>query len=258
MKITQPIAYFDLESSGVSVVKDRICSIAVNVIKPDGSRSKNYKTINPTIPIPEAASLIHGLYDKDVADSPQFVQIAKSLYSLLDGCVIIGYNSNDFDVVMLSEEFARAGIVWPKPDQLFIDCYNIFRKKEERTLKAAVKFYCGEEMVDAHNSAVDIEYTEKVLNGQLEMYPDLKDMSLEELAEYSRYGDLKRVDLAGKFVQNAEGDILFSFGKHKDKKAIDAFKEDKYYYKWLCGAEFTSETLRIAKEIYDFVYPPKN
>jgi len=255
MNITQPIAYLDEETTGTSVVNDRICSIAVNIVYPDGTRKHNYKVINPTIPIPAEATAVHGITEEMVKDAPQFIQIAKSLHSLIKDCVIIGYNSNDFDVVILAEEFARAGIVWPEPNQLFIDCFNIFRKKEGRGLGDALMFYCKEEMFDAHNAAADIEATEKVLLGQLEMYSDLKEMSLEELATFSKYKD--NYDLAGKFIKDPEGNVLFSFGKHTGKKAIDVFRDDSYYYTWMCKNEFTKETLRIAKELYEFVNPPK-
>ena len=174
LNLKNPIVFLDLETTGVDPCKDRIVEISLVKVMPDGSKEVKTRRINPQMHIPEAASAVHHIYDKDVADCPTFREIAKSLWAYIEGCDFGGYNSNKFDIPVLVEEFLRAGLDVDLHKSRFIDVQNIFHKMEQRTLVAAYKFYCGKELDEAHSAEADTLATYEVLLAQLDRYPELK------------------------------------------------------------------------------------
>lgn len=187
LNLKNPIVFLDLETTGVDPCKDRIVEISLVKVMPDGSKEVKTRRINPQMHIPEAASAVHHIYDKDVADCPTFREIAKSLWAYIEGCDFGGYNSNKFDIPVLVEEFLRAGLDVDLHKSRFIDVQNIFHKMEQRTLVAAYKFYCGKELDEAHSAEADTLATYEVLLAQLDRYPELKN-EVDYLAEFSSRG----------------------------------------------------------------------
>ena len=249
LNLTRPLAFFDLETTGLSIASDRIVEISIlKIFPPDGGR-KESKTllINPTIHIPEEVTKIHGISDQDVLDAPTFQACAKELAEFLNDCDLAGYNCNYFDIPLLMEEFLRAGVEFDTKDRKFVDVQGVFHKKEERTLSAAYKFYCGKELVGAHGAEADIKATYEILEAQLEKYPDLKGDTtyLHNFTSRSR-----RVDFAGRFVYNDKNNIVFAFGKHNGKSAEEVFKVEPSYYNWMMNGEFSLHTKKIITEIY--------
>ncbi len=231
----KPIIFFDLETTGVSITQDRIVQIGAIKVLPDGSEEVKNVLINPTIPIPAGATAVHGVSDEEVKDKPKFKQIAKSFAAWLAGCDLAGYNSDNFDIPLLIEEFNRAGITFPEPDTNFIDVLKIERKINGHTLGATYERYTGEELEGAHDALIDIYATIKIFNKQLELNP-LLPSDAKELEAYCS-GDLKRVDFAGKLYEK-EGQVYWRFGKHKDQLLTNT----KSYCNWVLGADFPSET----------------
>lgn len=247
LELTRPIVFFDLETTGVDPGSDRIVELGFIKVHPSGEKEVKTRRVNPGRPIPAAATAIHGISDADVADEPSFAQIARSLYTWIEGCDLAGYNSNKFDVPMLVEEFLRAGIEVDLSQIKLVDVQNIFHKKEQRTLAAAHKFYCGAEIENAHSAAADIEATYNVLLAQLERYDDLKG-DVEFLSEFSKMGNF--VDFAGRVVRNEQGVAVFNFGKHKGRAVLDVFRAEPSYYDWMMKGDFTLNTKNVITEIW--------
>jgi len=237
--IDKPICFFDLETTGLDIAKDRIVSISVIKLFPNGTRDARSMIINPTILIPKESTDVHGITNDVVKGKPTFKQISKGIKDFIANSYIAGFNNNHFDNALLSEEFSRCGIMFPTLENKSIDVGTIFKKKEERTLIRALKFYCNEELEGAHNSLNDTLATVNVFIGQLEMYPDIAQMNIDEIVEYCKYDD--RVDFAGKIGRDADGDYTFNFGQHKGKK-INADDETAKYAKWMLANDFTQNT----------------
>jgi DNA polymerase-3 subunit epsilon len=216
IKLEKPIVFFDVETTGLDVVVDKIVSIAVVKLMPDGSRISKSAVVNPTIPISKEASIIHGFTNDMLVDKPKFNQIAKSLHEFMEDCYLAGYNSNFFDCPILQEEFLRCGIEFPKYDQISVDVCSIFKNFEKRDLSAAVKFYCNREMENAHDAESDINATVDVFLAQLDRYEELKGKTLNEISKIGKNEDW--VDFQGRIVRDAEGDFCWNFGKAKGKK----------------------------------------
>ncbi|TXH14197.1 MAG: 3'-5' exonuclease [Hyphomicrobiaceae bacterium] len=251
LKLERPIAFFDLETTGVDRENDRIVEIAVCKLDPTGQTKTFCRRVNPTIPIPATASEVHGITDEDIANEPTFKQLAKGLLEILRGCDIAGFNSNSFDVPVLFNEFQRAGHYWDYTKFLMIDAGNLFKIKEPRTLSAAVKFYCGRELEDAHSAAADIEATVDVFLSQMTRYENDEDFpnTLSELALYTNYGN-KLADLSGKFVYDNQGILLLNFGKHKGQPAANHID----FLEWMLSKDFPADTVAIAAEVVDEYY----
>lgn len=245
MKIvfTKPIAFFDIESTGLDVAKDRIVSISIHKIHVNGEKIVHNILINPTILIPKEVSEVHGITDEHVKDCPAFKDVAQKLHQLIFDCDLAGYNSNNFDIPLLCEEFMRCNLEFPLPSTKFIDVGNIFKKKEERTLSAALKFYCDRDMVDAHNADADVAATYAVFCAQIEKYPELTGKTVDEIAEFSSFG--KRVDFAGKIGIDADGDFIYNIGKAKGTK----IKNDPGFGYWMLGKDFTLNTKAAVRKI---------
>ncbi len=256
--LKNPLVFFDLETTGMNVATDRVIELSFLKIHPnDRQETKNY-LVNPGIPIPPEVSLIHGIYDKDVVDAPTFKNIAKELYKFLEGCDLAGYNIIKFDVPMLVEEFLRNDVDFDVSKRKMIDAQKLFFLMEKRTLSAALKFYCGKEMDNAHSAEADTLATYEVLKKQVEMY---ENQEVEDTLG-NKLGIIKNdmevlhkitlnnlVDLAGRIVMNSEGDEIFNFGKHKGKKVVDVFKQEPNYYDWMLKNDFPLDTKRKLTEI---------
>lgn len=247
LELTRPIVFFDLETTGVDPGSDRIVELGFIKVHPSGEKEVKTRRVNPGRPIPPAASAIHGISDADVAGETSFAQIARSLYTWIEGCDLAGYNSNKFDVPMLVEEFLRAGVEVDLSQIKLVDVQNIFHKKEQRTLAAAHKFYCGTEIENAHSAAADIEATYNVLLAQLERYDDLKG-DVEFLSDFSKMGNF--VDFAGRVVRDTQGVAVFNFGKHKGRAVIEVFRSEPSYYDWMMKGDFTLNTKNVITEIW--------
>ncbi len=246
LELKRPLIFFDLETTGINIAKDRIVEIAILKINPNGNKESKEYRINPTIPIPKEASAIHGIYDADVQDKPTFKAIAKDLSRFMQGCDFAGYNSNKFDVPLLVEEFLRADVDFNIKNRKFIDVQTIFHKMEQRTLSAAYKFYCTKELVNAHSALADVEATYEVFAAQLERYSELKN-DIDFLHDFS--SKTSNVDFAGRIVYNEKGEEVFNFGKHKGKTVTRLLKEEPSYYNWMMEGDFPLYTKKILTEI---------
>jgi len=246
LKLNRPLAFIDLETTGVNVGADRIVEIAILKVFPDETRETKTARINPTIPIPKEASAIHGIYDKDVADAPTFKSIAKSLAQFLDSSDLAGYNSNKFDIPLLAEEFLRAEVDFDLKGRKLVDVQNIFHQMEQRTLSAAYKFYCQKALENAHSAEADITATFEILEAQLDKYNELKN-DVNFLHDFSYRTNA--ADLAGRIVFNSKGVEVFNFGKHKDKPVEEVFKIEPSYYNWMMNGDFPLYTKKVITNI---------
>ncbi|KGN99139.1 DNA polymerase III subunit epsilon [Porphyromonas gingivicanis] len=248
LALNRPIIFFDIESTGLSPVKDRIVEISLLKVYPDGREESKTRRINPECPIPPETTAIHGISDDDVKDCPTFRQIAKSLASEFVGCDIAGYNSNRFDIPMLAEEFIRAGVEINLGQYRFVDVQNIFHKMEQRTLEAAYRFYCNEELKDAHSAEADTRATYEVLKAQLDRYPDQLQNNIEFLAQFSQQN--RNVDLAGRIILNDKSEPIINFGKHKGRSVQEVLLQEPGYYGWILGSDFPEDTKKHFTRLY--------
>ena len=239
IKLNRPIAFFDIESTGIVVGMDRIVEISILRVLPDGSKNTKTWRINPEMPIPDFVSKIHGIYDADVKDCPTFKQAAPDINQFLQNVDLAGYNSNRFDVPMLVDEFLRADIDFDIRNRKLVDVQHIFHKMEQRTLSAAYKFYCEKELVNAHSAEADVTATFEVLEAQLTKYQQLQpDVNFL----HTFCNNSNNVDLAGRIVLNDKKQEVFNFGKHKGRLVTDVFKTDAGYYDWMMKGDFSRET----------------
>lgn len=245
IKLTRPLVVLDLETTGLNITEDRIIEIGIVKVYPDESLEKENYRINPEMPIPEAATKVHGITDADVKDEPTFAALAEYLFSVFTDCDICGYNSNYFDVPMLVEHFLRIGKNPFNDSTKFIDVQTIYKKKEERTLSAAVRYFLGKEPEDAHSALYDAEMTADILYKQVERYPDIGN-DVDSLAKYSEYENSKRVDFAGKLVRNEKGEICYNIGKAKGTPV----KNDPGFGEWMLEKDFPQDTKARLREIF--------
>jgi DNA polymerase-3 subunit epsilon len=245
LNLTRPIAFIDLETTGVNISNDRIVEIAIVKILPDGTRQVKRKLINPLIPIPAGASDVHGITDEMVKDAPSFKQVANEIKQFMDSCDMGGYNSNRFDVPMLIEEFLRAGVSFSVDGRKLVDVQKVFHMMEQRTLGAAYKFYCNKTLEGAHSAEVDATATWEVLEAQIERYPQIGD-TVEAIVKFTGEDDI--VDFARRFVKD-NGVEVFNFGKHKGKPVTQVLKEEPQYYDWMMKGDFAMNTKQKLTEI---------
>lgn len=245
--LKKPIIFFDLETTGVDVVKDRIVEIGYIKVYPNGTEESKCIRINPECHIPEQASEIHHITDADVASCPTFKQAAKELAEVFKGCDLGGYNSLKFDLPLLAEEFARAEVDIDLKKAKMIDVQNIFYKMEPRTLVAAYKFYCQKNLDEAHAADADIRATYEVLKAQLDRYPEELRNDVAMLSDFSAHS--KFADFAGHIVYDDSGAEVFNFGKYKGQRVVDVYKKDSGYFGWLLQADFPLYTKKILSEI---------
>jgi DNA polymerase-3 subunit epsilon len=255
LRLTKPIAFFDLETTGIRVATDRIVEISILRQQVDGSVKIRTQRINPEMPIPPEVTLVHGITDEDVKDCPTFREVAHDLVQFLDNCDLAGFNSNHFDIPLLVEEFLRAGIDFDLKGRRFVDVQNIFHRMEPRNLSAAYKFYCLKELENAHSAEADTIATFEILKAQLDRYEGVehKDRNgklsipvvndIRALSEFS-FGS-RSVDLIGHIVYNERNIEVFNFGKHKGKAVSQVLKDEPSYYDWMMKGEFPLSTKKV-------------
>lgn len=248
LQLTRPVAFIDLETTGVNLSNDRIVEIAIVKLLPDGTRQTKRKLINPQMPIPASSSDIHGITDDMVKDAPTFKQAGNEIKQFLENCDLGGYNSNRFDIPMLMEEFLRAEMEVDLSDRKMIDVQHIFYQMEPRTLSAAYKFFCQKELENAHSAEVDINATIEVFEAQVQRYPQLGS-SVETVL--SCIGEEKIVDYARRFIFDDKGVEVFNFGKYKGKSVCDTLKYEPQYYDWMMKGDFPMHTKKKLTELFN-------
>lgn len=245
LQLTKPLAFIDLETTGINLATDRIIEIAIVKVLPDAKRTVKRKLINPQIAIPKQSSDVHGITNEMVKDAPAFKEVAHELKQMLDGCDIAGYNSNRFDIPMLVEEFLRAEVDFDMKGRRLIDVQNIFHKMEQRTLSAAYKFYCNKVLDGAHSAEIDASATYEILIAQLQRYPDLG-TSVESVLKL--IGEETIVDFARRFIMD-NGVEIFNFGKYKGRPVAEVLKAEPQYYDWMMKGDFPQYTKQKLTEI---------
>ncbi len=246
LQLKNPIVFFDLETTGTNIVTDRIVEISYLKVSPNGREESKTLRINPEMHIPEASTAIHGITDADVADCPTFKLVAKEIVRDIEGADLAGYNSNRFDIPLLAEELLRAEVDIDLMKRKFVDVQVVFHKMEQRTLSAAYKFYCGEELVNAHGAEADTMATYEVLKAQLDRYPELKN-DVEFLSKFTTQNN--NVDFAGRMIYNEKGEEIINFGKYKGQKVTDVLKNDIGYYGWMMNSDFALHTKKVLTNI---------
>ena len=247
LNLKRPIIFFDLETTGLDIAKDRIVELCYIRVEPNGNEEARSMRINPEMHIPEVASSVHGITDDDVKDSPTFADVAPQLAATFEGCDLAGFNSNRFDLPLLAEEFMKAGVNIDLSHVQAIDVQNIYHKLEKRTLAAAYKFYCGRDLENAHSALADTQATYEVLQAQLDHYPNDLQNDVDFLAEFSRMN--RNIDFAGRFVYDESGKELINFGKYKGKAIKDVLSRDPGYYSWIMQGDFTLNTKQVLTKL---------
>lgn len=247
LKLTKPICFFDLETTGTNVAKDRIVEISILKVFPNGNRESKTWLVNPEMPIPKEVVAIHGISNEKVANEPTFKQLSREIYDLIRGCDLAGYNSNRFDIPLLAEEMLRAGVDFDMKNMLAVDVQTIFHKMEKRTLEAAYKFYCGKDLTDAHSAEADTMATYEVLKSQLDKYEGDIENDVKFLSEFSAYKDC--ADFAGFIAFDKSGREIFSFGKFKGKCVEDVLEQEPGYFGWIQNADFPLYTKKVLTAI---------
>jgi len=248
LNLTKPICFFDLETTGVNVVEDRIVEISILKVFPNGNRESKTWLVNPEMKIPAESTEIHGINDARVANEPTFKELAPQIKEMIDGCDLAGYNSNKFDVPLLAEEFLRVDVDFNIDNNVLVDIQNIFHKMEQRTLVAAYKFYCDKDLNNAHSAEADTMATYEILKAQLSKYEGELENDVNFLSEFSARS--KNADFAGFIAYDENGDEVINFGKHKGKRVIDILESEPGYYGWIMGAQFPLYTKKTLEKIH--------
>ncbi|ATA78239.1 DNA polymerase III subunit epsilon [Capnocytophaga sputigena] len=246
LKLSKPICFFDLETTGIDITKDRIVEISILKVYPNGNKESKTWLVNPTISIPKAASDVHGITDERVAGEPTFKELAKQIHNMIKDSDLAGYNSDRFDIPLLAEEMLRAEVDFDLGNRVSVDVQTIFHKMEQRTLSAAYKFYCGKDLIDAHTASADTNATYEILKAQLDRYDSLEN-NIKKLSEFTYRKQI--ADFAGFIGYNDKGEEIFTFGKHKGKRVEDIFDEEPGYFGWILGADFPLYTKKILTAI---------
>lgn len=258
LNLRNEVVFFDLEATGTNVGTDRIVEISIVKVKPDGGQTIYTKQINPGIPIPLEASLIHGIYDKDVKNAPTFKDLAKEIHQFIGLADLAGFNVLKYDIPLLVEEFLRAGIDFDLDKRNLLDAQKIFFMMEKRNLTAAYKFYCNKTLENAHSAEADTLATLDVFRAQVERYvgEEVEDLQGNKIGIFEN--DMKKlhellnekmVDLAGRFIYNSDGVEIFNFGKHKGKTIEQVLKEEPGYYDWMMRGDFPLDTKRKLTQV---------
>lgn len=242
LKLHRPICFFDLETTGIDVARDRIVEIAIFKVFPNGNKESKTWLVNPTIPIPPSSTAIHGISNEKVANEPTFKELAPHIHNMIKDSDLAGYNSDRFDIPLLAEELLRAEVDFDMKNRVAVDIQTIFHKKEERTLSAALKFYCGKALENAHSAEADTMATYEILKAQLERYEDLPN-DIKALAEFTTRK--KCVDFAGFIALNEHNQEIFTFGKNKGQLVEEVLEKEPGYYGWIQGADFPLYTKKV-------------
>jgi len=257
--LNKPIAFFDLETTGIKVATDRIVEISLVKILPSGKQEVYTKRVNPGMPIPPRSTEIHGITDEDVKDAPRFEEIAKEVGNFIGNGDLAGYNSNKFDIPLLVEEFLRADVDFELKGRRFVDVQNIFHKMEPRTLKAAYEFYCKKDLENHHSAEADTFATYEVLKAQLDKYKGakIKDRNgnitepiINDIAALSNFSEQhENADLIGHLIFNDKRQEIFNFGKYKGKTVEEVFQKESSYYDWMMKSDFPLSTKKVITAI---------
>ena len=263
LKLDRDLVFFDIESTGLNVLKDRIVQIAlIKLYANDSPQQELEFLINPGIPISAEAMEVHGITPDMIRDKPHFKEVAQSIFDFIGDADLAGYNSDRFDIPMLCEELARCELDLDIDIRKVIDVQKIFYKMEPRTLKAALRLYCNEDLEDAHDALADVRATIKVLKGQITKYQDTDYIdgdgfvtktpiknNIDSLFAFTR--DHRVVDYTQRLRRNYKGEIIFNFGKYMNQKVEDVFRRDKNYYHWILQKDFSSQVKKIVKNIME-------
>ncbi len=258
LNLKVPLCFFDLETTGTNITRDRIIEIAVIKVMPNGEVLKKTSIVNPTIPIPAESSMFHGIYDKDVVDKPTFKEVAKEYAKFFEGADLSGFNIIKFDVPMLVEEFLRADVDFDYHRKKIIDAQKIYHMMEKRTLSAAYKFYCEKDLENSHSAEADTIATMNVLEAQIAKYENqsVVDALGNEVGKIKNDMEVlhqlttsNMIDLAGRMVRNENGEPVINFGKHKNKLVLQVLKDEPSYYDWVMKGDFPLDTKRKLTEI---------
>ena len=247
LQLSRPLAFFDLETTGVQIGKDKIVEICILKVQADGTEECKTWRVNPGMPIPKQSSDIHGITDEMVKGCPPFSQLANEVHNFIKDADLSGYNSNRFDLPLLAEEFLRADVNFEMKNRRSIDVQSVFFKMEPRTLTAAYKFYCDKELIGAHGAEADTRATYEILKAQVERYHEL-DGDSESMAEFTKPTQAN-ADLAGMIKFNKEGQEIFNFGKHKGKTVAEILDKEPGYYSWIQNADFPAYTKKVLTAI---------
>ncbi|MFD0963041.1 exonuclease domain-containing protein [Pseudofulvibacter geojedonensis] len=246
LKLHKPICFFDLETTGIQVAKDRIVEISILKVFPNGNKESKTWLVNPEMDIPAETSAIHGITNEKVANEPTFKELAPKVYQMIKDSDLGGFNSDRFDIPLLAEEMLRAGVDFDMKNMITVDVQTIFHKKEQRTLSAGYQFYCGKSLDNAHSAEADTMATYEILLAQLEKYDDLEN-DIKKLSEFTTRK--RNADFAGFIIYNKEGKEVFSFGKHKGKLVEEVLANEPGYYGWIQGADFPLYTKKVLTAI---------
>lgn len=261
LNLERDLVFFDIEATGLNVLKDRIVQIALIRYHANGNPPEELEMlINPQVPISPDAMKVHGITPEMVKNKPTFDQVSDQLYQFIGNADLAGYNSDRYDIPMLLEEFARAGYDLDLSHRNCLDVQKVFYKMEPRTLKAALKLYCGKDLVDAHDALADVRATVDVFKGQLEKYKDVEYVDadgishgtpivndVKKIVEFTSNGN--SVDVTNRLKYDANGDIVFNFGKHIGKRVIDIITADKQYYNWILEKDFSVQVKQTLKRL---------
>jgi DNA polymerase-3 subunit epsilon len=254
LKLNRPLAFIDLETTGLHPHSDRIVELSILKIHPDGTKEYHSRRINPGVPIPPEATAVHGITDDDVADKPKFGQFAKSIRDFLEGCDIAGFNVIAFDLPCLESELERVGVEFSRQGRYLVDTKTIYHQREPRDLQAAYQKYCGREMGNAHVAEEDAKASAEILEGQLEMYKDLP-RDVAGLCALCYKVEDNYIDAEGNFIW-LDGEAICNFGKkHRGRKLQDIAREDPGYLSWVAGADFSAEVKKVVINALDGKFP---
>ena len=246
LNLTRPICFFDLETTGIDIGKDRIVEISILKIFPNGNKESKTWLVNPTIPIPYETTLVHGITNEKIANEPTFNELESTIHAMIKDSDLAGFNSDRFDIPLLAEELLRAGVDFDMKNKVSVDIQTIFHKKEERTLSAALKFYTGQSLENAHTAAADTNATYEILKAQLDRYPDLEN-DMKTLSEFTTRK--KIADFAGMIAFDKDDEEIFAFGKHKGIKVNKVLETEPGYFSWIQNADFPLYTKKVLTAI---------
>lgn len=246
LKLNKPICFFDLETTGIDIGKDRIVEISIFKVFPNGNKESKTWLVNPTIPIPPQTTAVHGITDEKVANEPTFNELAAQVYNIIKDSDLAGFNSDRFDIPLLAEEMLRAGVDFDMKNRVSVDVQTVFHKMEERTLSAAHKFYCGKTLENAHSAEADTMATYEILKAQLDRYPELEN-DMKSLSEFTTRK--KIADFAGMIAFDKDDEEIFTFGKHKGVKVDKILETEPGYFSWIQNADFPLYTKKVLTAI---------
>jgi DNA polymerase-3 subunit epsilon len=246
LKLNKPICFFDLETTGTNVAKDRIVEISILKVYPNGNKDSRTWLVNPEMTIPDEVVAIHGISNEKVANEPTFKELSREIFNMIKDSDLGGFNSDRFDIPLLAEEMLRSDIDFDLKNMLSVDVQTIFHKMEKRTLEAAYKFYCDKNLDNAHSAEADTLATYEVLLSQIERYPELEN-NVKMLSDFSRRK--QSVDFAGFIILDENEEEIFSFGKHKGKKVLEVLDQEPGYFGWILNADFPLYTKKVLTQI---------